>query len=393
MPRKFVYNVLRPVAVMAMVIAVASSGWIATVDAAYESLPGDILYPAKRAAEKTQSAVAAVIGDKKAETKLHMEFAKRRAVEVKKIAVDPKKKSKITGAVADLKTEMQTVENKLEEIKTAQGKEVAAMAQDVGKNTIQITDALKDVKNTLLTSTTTEDMALSKEVSEAKDAVKDVSMKAVEVMVAKHLEGDKSVSSEEIKQAMVETLVTVAIAADQSSKNAQTANVAVEAAKTEMKGAVQGMTAAQTLVSASNTKMIAEQVNTAVAQTQEAVKKTGEVSVAVDKTIVEAKKLLVEGDLGQAMDKILQVNEATKVSEQISDSAIIKAQSVMPAAADVLKGAASASSSIGIVSSTPAIIKIEPVIITSTIKIEMLLATSTMKTAATAPKISTSTIK
>ena len=60
------------------------------------------------------------MGSKTTETKLHVEFAKRRAAETKKIVagVDPAKNAQAKQSVADLKTEIASVNNKLEESKS-----------------------------------------------------------------------------------------------------------------------------------------------------------------------------------------------------------------------------------------------------------------------------------
>src|SRR3989338_9340797 len=104
LPSSFVYKVVRPVAVFIMVIMVGASGWIATVDASYNALPGDWLYTTKRATEKTQVAIAAAVGDKTGETKLHSEFAKRRALEAKKMvgSADPVQIARVSQVVKDL---------------------------------------------------------------------------------------------------------------------------------------------------------------------------------------------------------------------------------------------------------------------------------------------------
>ena len=50
-----VYNFVRPMATLLIIAMVATSGWIATVDASYNAIPGEWLYPAKRATEKPKS--------------------------------------------------------------------------------------------------------------------------------------------------------------------------------------------------------------------------------------------------------------------------------------------------------------------------------------------------
>lgn len=333
LPQNFVYNVLRPVAILLVVVSVATSGWITTVDAAYESLPGDLLYPAKRVAEKTQVTVAAVLGDKSAETKLHVKFARRRATETKKIvaiaALNPKKKGDAVQAVAELKKEMKNVEDGLTEMKIAAvGQPGAAeAAKDVGQNTEQIKVMLKEVKDDLLVSSSTEDRALSQEVSNVKDLVKDVGMQAMEVMVTKHMEGDQSVSSDEVRQTISKSLQATATDATESKQNARSAQAVAEAVKTEVndQSKVLPLPAVTT-----ESRALSEKVSSVSAGTKEAAIQTSAASVEVDKKVVEAQRLLVSGDLAGAVDKAREASTAASESEKISDSAVQQVQTVVP---------------------------------------------------------------
>ena len=45
LPGAFVYKVVRPVMVVLLVFCLGVSGWIATVDASSDALPGDWLFP------------------------------------------------------------------------------------------------------------------------------------------------------------------------------------------------------------------------------------------------------------------------------------------------------------------------------------------------------------
>jgi len=50
-----------------LILGMGIGGWIATVAASSGSLPGEWLYPAKIATEKTQVVMANVVGDKNTE--------------------------------------------------------------------------------------------------------------------------------------------------------------------------------------------------------------------------------------------------------------------------------------------------------------------------------------
>lgn len=306
LPQKFILNVARPLAILLLVISVASSGWITTVDAAYEALPGDLLYPAKRAAEKARVTAAVIIGDKKGEAVLHSEYAKRRAVETKKIIADPAKKNRVVQSVADLKNEIKNVEDSLNVIKdNPNDSDVADVAKEMSTNTEQVKNVLKEVKDNLTDSTAADDLALSKEITETKEMAKDVTMKAVEVVVTKHLEGDNSVTSEEVKDTINKFLQNVTSEAIETGENMDNA---IEAAK----------------ISETTVKPVLVVISTSTPTFGEG---TGVVTTAVAEKVAAAREFLVSGDLAGAVSKLIEANAVTTEAEKINDIA----QSVAPA--------------------------------------------------------------
>lgn len=338
MPRPVVFNVVRPMAVLLVVSIVATSGWITGVDAAYNSLPGDWLYPAKRVAEKTQVAMASIVGAKKAETKLHAEFAKRRADETKQIVVgnDPAKQAKMQEVVNDLKVEIANVNKKLDEIKNDTNKNVTAdVVKDVKQDTDAVKNTLQEVKTSLLataaqnTSSTAADTATAAQtvqaVTEVKDLVKDVSIKAVEVMVTKHLEGDSSVSTADVKKELNTTLQSNATDAAQSNKSVDKIKEVVSAAKTQVEDLSANKTNNASTTAALTQKIseISTATNVAVEQTKTAVENT-------DHAVAKAVDSINKGDLNQALQAVKDVNTVTKEAEKISDKTITNAAQLVP---------------------------------------------------------------
>lgn len=386
LPQPLVYNFVRPVAAVLVIALVATSGWIATVDASYNALPGEWLYPAKRATEKTQVTVAAIMGSKTTETKLHVEFAKRRAAETKKIVAssDPAKKGQAKQAVADLKIEIASVNSKLEESKASAGGSLTAeTVKDVSQDAEQIKNVLQEVKTDLLTSTTTADKDLSKDITEVKDLVKDAGVKAVEVMVSKHLEGDTSVSKEEVKQAIGSSLQTAVTDAAVSKQNVEGVKEAVEAVKTEVKD----LTAEQKKDSAlvNSAKDLNNKITDMTAQTKEASVKSNAVAADVIKKADEVKDLLSQGDLTKAMDKVKEITAAGKEAEKISDATLKTVQTALPTMSvvkdnlpTVLPVATDTKAIVVIITTTPAVVSTSPMAgTTTTVKTIKMIVTST----------------
>jgi len=379
-PQKFVFNVLRPVSVLLIVLSVVTSGWISTVDAAYETLPGDWLYPAKRAAEKTRVVVASVMGDKKSETKLHAEFAKRRAQETKKIiaSTDPDKKAMASQSVTDLKNEMKNVNDKLEEIKNDTGTQLSAdLVKEVKQNTEQIKNAMQDVKDTLIITSSTINTQLTQEVNEAKDLAKDTAVKTVEVVVSKHLEGDTALSKEEVNQVITNTLQTVVKDMAESKQSVESVSKVMDAVKTEVKDLVkedngnkkngENTSSTQQLVE------ISDKIKTMATDSKEAATKAEAVTIATDKKIIEVKEMLAAGDLTKVMDKVKEVSEVTKEVEKTTDITLKNVQSVLPIV-DIVKDdmvkSMPSSTIVVVVSTTPAMpVKLPvTVIVSSTVE-------------------------
>lgn len=334
-PRTLVFNVVRPIAVLLVVSIVATSGWVASVDASYNALPGDWLYPAKRVGEKTQVAVAGMIGSKKTETILHSEFAKRRASETKQLVAskDPQKQEKVKESIQDLKTEIANVNQKLEEIKIASADNAvsADVVKDVKQDSEQVKNTLEEVKATLLITSNINDTSSTKEnavaINEAKDLAKDISVKAVEVIVTKHLEGDKTVSVEEVKHEINSTLLTASADAQQSKQSVIGVQAVVTAAKVEAKDL-----ATQPAALASTTAALNQKISDVATVTNVAAAQNKTVTDNVDKKVTEAVDALSKGDLTKVMEKMKEANTATKEAEKISDQMVTNVQKLVPVA-------------------------------------------------------------
>ncbi len=361
LPQTFVLNVVRPIAVLLIVALVGMSGWVATVDASYEAMPGEWLYPAKRAVEKTQVTIAAVTGNKTSETKLHAEFAKRRAAEVKKIVAAniPNNQKQVKTAVQDLKTEIQNVNNKLDEMKTDTGQSAvsADTVKEVKTTTEEVRVVLESVKENLQISTST-DQALNQSVSEVKDMANATAVNAMGVMVEKHLGGDTTVTKEEVKKELDKTLNSAAADIVSNQQNVEGVKTIVDAVTSEVKDLAKDSRNASSAITTSTTQDLTDKMVAIASTTKAAAVQTDAAAVSGDKKIAEAKVLIGQDNLAQAMDKVKELTVVAKEAEKIKDTALQTVQNVLPIVS-VVKDA-----SLPIVSTTT---KVEVKINTSTI--------------------------
>ncbi len=382
LPYSFVHKVVRPVVVVMLIIGMGISSWVVAASASSESLPGEWLYSAKRAAEKTQVTMADVVGDTNGSTRLHVEFAKRRAIETRSIVSqnDPAKIKIASQTVSDLKDEMKTVSSKLEEIKSTQGSS-AEMAQSINQNAQQIKDVLTEVKVNLLTNTDTTTGAdnLSAQVSEVKNLAKDTAVRAVEVMVEKHLQGDTSVSKDDVKQAINDQLQSAVQDANSSKQSVDEVNKVIGVVKTEVNELAHDAKGAALV---SSTQALSDKIDATSIQTQAAVSSTQQFNTQTGKTANEGQVLLSQDNLTQAVDKIKEANAATTQSEKITDDTLKAVQNVLPVVA-VTAEVPDASSTIVVVTTTPSSSLSIIIGVSSTIKIN----------ASTTPAVISSTLK
>lgn len=287
LPRPMVNNFVRPLAVLVLISLVATGTYSATAKASYATIPGDWLYPAKRAAEKTQGAVLSLFGDKSAEAQFHVSLAQRRADEVKAIIKQdgPNKNDLATVTMADLKSELDSVNTNLDSDSEAVQADVA---QDIKENTEAIKATLETVKTQLILSPSSTSDNLTQAVSETKDLAKDVSVRAVEVMVVKHLGGDTTVSKDDVTEAINTTMTNAAVDVLLSKQAIDGVSTTVGTVKTQ----VAGLTA------------------------------------EVGQKILEVKQAVSDGDLTKALDNLKQASEATKEAEKISDKSVANIQIV-----------------------------------------------------------------
>jgi hypothetical protein len=331
-PRTFVYNFVRPAVVVVLVAMLATGSYVFSANASNDALPGDqVLYPVKRAVEAVEKTRVALVGSTNDQTQLSLELAKRRAVEAKKIVNDPDKKFHIAETVTDLKNELQNANNNLDTIKNTSNQTLSAqVVSTIKESTDQIKNALQEVKQNLQTSTTTADGDLTKEVSVAKDLVKDTGVKTVEVVVAKHLASDSAVSKEDVNSIVNTALDTAASDIGDSKVSVDGVKNIVNVVKTEVKDFAVTSNARSSSALATTTQALSLQLTNVAAATQAAAVKTNAVSEQVDKTILQAKALLATGDLSKVLDAVKQVNEASKEAEKISDKTIEQVKTVLP---------------------------------------------------------------
>lgn len=196
---------LQPALVTVLVLGVATGGWVTSVHAASNSLPGDVLYSIKIASEKTQVALASLSQDERAITGLRVAFAKRRLDEVKQVVKKPSGKKKAVNAstaVRGFKNQMTTLHDSLKTAQSAQPETTAELARVMQSQSAEFTNAISETQKAIAE----ESPLVAHELQDAGRLVEQTTYTALDVLVQKHAAGDPLVRGKEVASAVGEQL-------------------------------------------------------------------------------------------------------------------------------------------------------------------------------------------
>ena len=332
-----VYGVVRPLAVLLLAFGITSGGWIASTEASQNSVPGDWLYPVKRSAEKTKIAMATLVGAKTTETQYRVDAIKQRVQEMKQIIDNDNsnKNEMAASAISDMNKEIVEVNKNLEQIKS--DKSILASGQVVKNITAQTTGmtlALKEAQNGLIVAGGEESKDLLKEITTAKDGVKSVENKAVEVVVTKHLEGDKTVTPQDVNNIVGTALDKALNEVKETKESLENVGKVVAEVKTVTETKITtGTPIINVLSSVKNVapEVIGTKIQEVAGTTEVATVKTEQASGAVQQKVNEVKEMLNSGNLNATLvDKLNAVNTAVQEADKIKVDALSKAVEVLP---------------------------------------------------------------
>jgi len=131
---QFSHVLLKPMSVGFSAVLLIFGSWVATVNASFDSVPGDVLYPVKLATERAQISIS-TSGEQRA--KLHAEFAGRRLDEVNAITSSDAegKDEKVKIAVEGFKQEIASVNDELMNVQISNPGQAGALAIIVDQKT------------------------------------------------------------------------------------------------------------------------------------------------------------------------------------------------------------------------------------------------------------------
>lgn len=214
MPSRTVYSVVRPFVALLAIMGMAGGGWVGSVSASQNSLPGDVLYNVKLVSEGAHLAIAQVTADDATVATLRVERAARRLDEARQLVrnsgEDKDVAVRVEKAVKDAKTQIQAVKENLAKAKENSPSAVAAMLKVVDREFGGIHNELDGVKTDFATSAASQNseskVAVEKLRLEIETLVLDTETSAAESMLQNHIRGDKSFSNEDVKKSVGENL-------------------------------------------------------------------------------------------------------------------------------------------------------------------------------------------
>lgn len=180
----------RSVSIASLAGLLAVGGWIASVSASYDSLPGEALYHVKVAAENAELLVATMVGDDKAKVETLLKHASNRVEEVQ----NSKTANQATVAIASLKKSIASANKTLESAEENSDPGAAELAKVVTQKTDQLLESIETVSDA------------SKELGEAAHLIEVAGVRAVEVLVEQNLAGNADVSLAEVKASVEKKL-------------------------------------------------------------------------------------------------------------------------------------------------------------------------------------------
>jgi len=280
--------VLKPMAMIAVVLGVAVGGWTSTVDAS----PADpVRYSVKLAVEKMELAFV----PEEEKTKVHLRNAKRRAEDIKKAPAH---------AAPALKSLEENVASAKETVQESANKGTSEKITESAKNFVEQTEGIVDSLTKTSEQTGSVSTKIGEELSQTKGFVNEISDSVVRETVENLVQkGEDVAQNQEVKQLVEKRIQSVEDRVNVFSSEA--APLPVFSSSTDP-GIASSTTAPQ--IAATNTPeqgAIAERPSQSGTQSPEAKEQVTQAK----EFIQEAKGLIEQGNVLGALDKLKEAKE------------------------------------------------------------------------------------
>ncbi len=321
----------------------AVGGWIASVSASYNSLPGEVLYNVKMAAETTELIVTGMVGSEEDRVATIFKHASNRVDEYQR----SESSEQATLAIQSLQKKIESSSESLANAEKESPDEAVAVARVIEEKTDEILDSLAEYKienkvdawldqseiDVLIAS----DKELKEEIVKAEDLIQNVGIKAVEVIVQKfeNEEVDENVmSKEEVKQTIARKLDKVVSGVSQLDAQVGQTTQLMASSSDIIAANIVSSTDSISSSTGSNIQPDATQKVEAATQKVEAATQKVETTVAEVGTFIE------QNNLSAALQKVKELSDVKSETKAVVLEATNAVTQVATMASDSTKAAA-----------------------------------------------------
>ena len=327
---------LRPTLTALSVALLATGGWIASVSASFNSLPGDRLWAIKRVAQKTEVAVKSIGATENEKVQLQLNLAKSRVDDIKKtvsqkLAVEsnPDDRAK---AEKDLSVAVKDVQDAVKEVSV----NVNVQAQDSVKkeNSVEVVETAKGVAkdttvlikelNSATASSSLANVEVTKQVIETIKLVNETSISAIETVI-------KTGEPKDVKNIVSEKVVDL-VQSTEAIKNDVKNSLGLPQLVIEVKNnEVASITATGTAQVLSTTNQKTQSLEKSLSFTttttaSDLIKDADAKTLVVNNSAVEIKKNIDSNNLEEALKNLKSLNQDAASAQQSLVDTKTKAQ-------------------------------------------------------------------
>ena len=308
---------VRSLAVVALVIGLAVGGWLTSVSASTNSLPGDLLYGVKLASEKTQLTVAKVTGNKESAVQISLKSASNRASEIKQIAKkQPKEVQKVKES---LEKNLSDAAEDVADMRQTDVTKAAALAKEMTETTAVISGNLRDAAKEVEKTEEGNEEA-TKEIVEASKTVEDAEIEAIGVVVEGNPEEAKEIIAKKTESLLGENEVAK-LELEQLEKSLEekkTASAEGEDAAIEESIAVEDVLSTSTVQDelVSTTTPAAETEEEVIEKLEETSKIAKDQTLQIDEGAKETLILSEDQQLQEAVEKLKQLGDIKEETQE-----------------------------------------------------------------------------
>lgn len=330
------WRLAKPVLAGLLVAVLTTGGWIASVSASFNSLPGDRLWSIKRAAQNTEVAVKSLVASDSEKAQLHLGLAKNRAEDIKRAVAEQtnsaddstrqKTVSDLNVAAKDVadavKTASEAVNTQVQSVSKAELPAAIAIVTDVNKNATEIVKSLQET----VPAANSVDTELTKTVVNTVKSVNESSLSTVEAVVS----AQEKTAPESPSSATVTTLVnaklselaettsvleqTVKNIKQQSTSTVEILEVRVDNTTTLV---VPSSTPVTSTAALSTTTVTVNPTNTATTVPVNVIKTVEQKTIELQVSVGEIQKTIDDGHLREAVNKLRDLNQSAGETTRI----------------------------------------------------------------------------